>query len=725
MTRRSPEAGEVEIRVHATGLNFRDVLNALGMYPGDAVPLGIECSGGITAVGPGVEDLRVGDAVLGVAPGCFSTFVTTHSGLVVKKPPELSFEDAAAIPSVFLTVYFSLYRLAKMSAGERVLIHAAAGGVGLAAVQLAQRVGAEIFATVGTPEKAAFLKSLGVEHVMSSRSLDFADEVMNLTAGEGVDIVLNSLAGEFIPKGLSLLRANGRFLELGKRDIWDHGRVADFRKDIRYFIVELAEKFTGDRSLIHAMLTELMGQFREGTLRPLPLRLFRQEEVADAFRFMAQAGHIGKIIVSQHVGDTGRREELSAGRPIPLNGDASYLVTGGLGGLGLQVARWMVRRGARHLILMGRSEASAEARETIERLNREGAEVVVVQGDVSRVEDVARAFGRATPPLRGIVHCAGILDDGVLLQQGWDRFAKVMSPKVAGTWNLHLLSRSASLDFFIICSAFASLIGAAGQGNYTAACAFQDLLAHYRRAKGLPATSINWGSWSEVGMAARGRADARLHIQGISSFTPDEGVRVLERLIGASPVQSAAVRVNWPKFIRYFYPECDVPRFFELLLPTEEGTTRKPERHKDRKGDLLKQLQEAMPAESRKVLQNFIQGLLIQELRLDPSFRLDSRQGLKEIGVDSLMNMTLRNHLQSSLGHHLPSTLTFDYPTIEALVDYLLIDILHLNHGHGESPPCPGDTIRKNIDEICELSEEEAETLLLNEMDKARRNKTT
>jgi myxalamid-type polyketide synthase MxaB len=721
-SRQAPGFEEVEIRVHATGLNFRDVLNALGMYPGDSVPLGVDCAGTITAVGGGVEDFRVGDAVLGVAPGCFSTFATTHSKLVVHKPPEFSFEDSAAIPSVFLTAYFSFHRLAKMSAGERVLIHAAAGGVGLAAVQLAQQAGVEIFATAGNPEKMDFLRSLGVEHVMNSRSLGFFDEVMDKTAGQGVDIVLNSLTGEFIPKGLSLLRANGRFLELGKRDIWSHEKVANFRKGIKYYVVDLAEKFRNDQPLIHSMLTELLDQFRTGILKPIPLRVFRQEEIRDAFRFMAHARHIGKIVVSQpfgdtkEVGDSDDQVEHGPSQSITLRADASYLITGGLGGLGLHVAQWMVGQGARHLILMGRSRASTETLETIEKLNRKGAKIVIAQGDVAKDDDVARIFELATtslPPLRGIVHCAGVLDDGVLLQQNWDRFVKVMAPKVAGTWNLHTMSQRMQLDFFVLFSSIASLFGAAGQGNYAAACAFQDALAHYRRGIGLPAISINWGSWSETGMAARGHADTRLKTRGISPFTPGKAVEVLERLIESRFSQSIAISVDWPKFIRLFSRDGDMPRFFERLAQTEHGTTKKPEKGKDHRGDLLIKLQEALPGKRKKILLDHVATQAAQVLGFASWQSEDYRKPLSDLGLDSLMAVELRNRLASAVSRNLPATLLFDYPTLEEVASYLASEMSSLFEITDSAQASSGESrLEQNIlGNIEQLSEDDVERL--------------
>ena len=361
--RREPGPGEVEIRVRAVGLNFRDVLIAMDLIPPlyqDSLDVGFECVGEIVAVGAGVEGLEVGDGVIAFAPGCLGTYVTADASFVMPKPARLSFEEAATLPIAFFTAHYALNHLGRLAEGERVLIHAAAGGVGQAAVRIARRAGAEIFATAGSPEKRKFLRSLGVQHVMDSRSLDFADEVMELTDGEGVDVVLNSLAGEFIPKSLSTLRTGGRFLEIGKVDFLQHTRLDLWllKNNISFFAIDLSEHLLKRPDLSRAILREALQFFEEGSLEPLPFKTFPISQAVDAFRYMAQAKHIGKVVVSLE------EDEVpvvpSKKRPA-ISPDGTYLVTGGAGGLGLSTAEWLVEQGARHLLLTGRSGAASEA----------------------------------------------------------------------------------------------------------------------------------------------------------------------------------------------------------------------------------------------------------------------------------------------------------------------------------------------------------------------------
>jgi NADPH:quinone reductase-like Zn-dependent oxidoreductase len=301
--RKEPDPGEVEIQVRTVGLNFRDVLIAMDLIPPlyqDSLDVGFECVGEIVAVGDGVEALEVGDSVIAFAPGCLGSFVTTGSSFVMPKPARLSFEEAATLPIAFFTAHYALNRLARLEEGERVLIHAAAGGVGQAAVRIAQRAGAEIFATAGSPSKREYLRSLGIHHVMDSRSVHFADQVMELTGGEGVDVVLNSLAGEFIPKSLSTLRPGGRFLEIGKVDFLQHTRLDLWllRNNISFFAIDLSEHLLKRPDLCKAVLREALQHFEEGSLEPLPFETFPISRAVDAFRHMAQAKHIGKVVVS-------------------------------------------------------------------------------------------------------------------------------------------------------------------------------------------------------------------------------------------------------------------------------------------------------------------------------------------------------------------------------------------------------------------------------------------
>jgi acyl transferase domain-containing protein/acyl carrier protein len=681
--RPQPGRGQVEIRVHATGMNFRDVLIALGMYPGDPVPLGGECAGTITALGEGVEGFQVGDEVVAITPGSFSTFVVIGADLVAPKPTHLSFEEAATIPIAFLTAHYGLRLKARISPGDRVLIHAAAGGVGTAAVHLALQAGAEVFATAGNDEKRQFLKSLGVRHIMNSRSLDFADEIMADTGGEGVDIVLNSLSGDYIPRSLSVLKAGGRYVEIGKIGIWSEIQVAQVKADISYFIIDMAETIREEPSVAGSLLRAIVEEFTQGHLNPLPLKVFPMEDVASAFRYMAQAKHIGKVVVSQQQAMPG----AAPGQQGTLRDDATYLITGGLGALGLLVARWMVERGARQLVLIGRGGAhvTTAARETLHELEEAGARVVIAQADVSQreqVESVLAEAGKHMPPLRGVIHLAGVLDDGVLLQQTWPRFAKVMAPKIAGAWNLHVLTQHTPLDFFVLFSSVASLIGSPGQGNYSAANAFLDALAFHRRAQRLPAVSINWGPWAGDGMtsAAGGGGKRKWTSLGMGTIAAEEGLQALGGLLRESSPQVAVLPTDWPVFLQEFPGGSAPPLLADMARESqlEPGAARLP----DEKPEFLRQLEEAPAIKRRSLLTAHIREQVVRVLGLQPSYPLDPAQPLSELGLDSLMAVELRNRLQTNLGHTLPATIYFDYPTIESVSSYLATQVLSL-----EEPP--------------------------------------
>ena len=667
--RRAPGPGEVEIRVHASGLNFKDVLNALAMVPDTGLPLGMECAGTISAVGADVTDFQVGDAVVALTYGTFSTFLTVPAAFVLPKPRGLSFEEAATLPVAFVTAALALEHMGRMGPGDRVLIHAAAGGVGQAAVQLAQRAGAEIFATAGSPEKRAFLRSLGVQHVFDSRSLGFADEVMAATGGEGIDVVLNSLAGEFIPKSLALMRANGRFLELGQRDLLSAADVARLGRNLQYVVLDGTAITRSDPALVRAIFARIMAATDEGSIRPLPLRAFPLAEAPGAFRYMAQAKHIGKIVVVQ--------PEAARAVPAAVRADATYLITGGLGALGQVVAEWLVEQGARSLVLVGRGAPSARAAATVERLRAAGARVTIAQADVSRaeaVEALLREIGRTLPPLRGIVHAAGVLDDGVLLRQDWDRFQKVLAPKVDGAWNLHAATAEQDLDFFVLFSSIASLFGSAGQGNYVAANAFLDALAHARRARGLPALSINWGIWSDHGLAAERGADVRAAGLGVESLSTEQGLQVLARVLPHAGPQLAVTPMRWPKYLQQ-YAASGVPPFLAAFADQarREATTAAPAAAPRFPARLA-----AAPVHvQRGLILEQVQALAGKVLELEPA-SLDNSLPLSEMGLDSLMAVELRNLLGAAVGaaRPLPATLVFDYPTIEAIARYLADEVL-------------------------------------------------
>ncbi|HEX8089839.1 MAG TPA: SDR family NAD(P)-dependent oxidoreductase, partial [Blastocatellia bacterium] len=419
-TRKKPGPGEVEIQVCAVGLNFRDVMLAMGVLPsapGVVEPLGWECAGKIVSVGEGVDDFLPGREVVAIAPNCFGNYAIAKATLVASKPAHLSFEEAATLPIALVTGHYCLRRLARIGRGERVLIHAASGGVGLAAVRIAQRAEAEIFATAGSVEKRDFLRAMGIEHVFDSRSLSFADEIKRVTGGEGVDVILNSLAGEAIASGLSILREGGRFIELGRRDIYGNAQLGlrPFQQNLSFFAFDLARLIERQPS-IGDVFREALDEYIDEGQAALPYQAFPIADMVSAFRLKAQAKHTGKIVIAMQ-GES-LKVEPAAQDLAQLNAEATYLITGGLGGLGLKIAERMIEQGARHLVLMSRSNISPAAQKAVEALKR-AAEVIVARADVSKRKQVAKLIDsiRTTmPPLRGVVHAAGLLDDGILLQ---------------------------------------------------------------------------------------------------------------------------------------------------------------------------------------------------------------------------------------------------------------------------------------------------------------------
>jgi acyl transferase domain-containing protein/acyl carrier protein len=663
-TRRAPGKGEIEIELKATGLNFRDVLNVLGMYPGEAGPLGQDAAGVVSAVGEGVDGFEVGDRVLTLLAGSFASHIITIPEVVMKIPAGMSFEEAATIPVVFLTTHYALNRLGAMKSGERVLIHAGAGGVGMAAIQLAKNAGAEIFVTVGSPEKVELMRAMGVRHIFSSRNLDFHEGVLEATNGEGVDLVLNSLAGEFIPKSLGLLRQGGRFLEIGKTGIWSKEQAEAFRPGTSYFTIALDE-LTSQPELVGALFREVMEEFAAQRLTALPLRSYPLEDAKSAFQFMARGKHTGKLVIS-HV----KASDKDACRP-----DASYLVTGGLGGLGLEVARWLVEKeGARELALVGRSAPSETAKQVLRDLEAKGARIIVKSVDVSdarAVDDLLAEMEReGCAPLRGVVHAAGVRDDGVIEQQSWEKYLRVSAPKALGAWNLHRATQRAgcALDFFVCFSSAASLLGNGGQANYAAANAFLDSLMAYRRNRGLAGLSINWGAWSEVGLAAELVRSQSLK-GGMGAMSPAEGVEAFGRLLRRKSGQIAVLPMDWSAVLRQLGSDEPPPFLSEVIEPD-----RKPKkRSASAAAALLAQLSAAPAGERKEILVAFVQSELSVVLGMQGEQKLDPKKGFKDLGVDSLMSVEIRNRLRKALGDRvkLPPTLVFDYPSVEALAGFL------------------------------------------------------
>ena len=679
VSRRTPEAGEVEIRVHASGLNFLDVLDVLGILPFDRALLGGECAGEIVQVGAGVSAFQVGDRVAALVAGGFSQYVTVVSALVVTLPAALTFAQAAGIPSNFLTTYYALHTVANIQPGDKVLIHAAAGGTGLAAIQIAQAAGAEIYATA-SPGKWATLQALGITHLYNSRTLAFADQILADTAGAGVNIVLNSLTGEgFIEKSLAVLAAGGRFLELAKRDVWHADTVNDTRADVKYHFVDLMTVAQAQPTEIGAMLAAIMDAFAAGTLHLLPQTAFAIQDAVSAFRYMQQAKHIGKIVLTAPPVSARSSAEIHGGASgvvtATVHAAATYLITGGLGGLGLAVARWLAEQGARHLLLLGRSAPNAAAQTQLDQLRALGVVVTVVQADVTDRAQLQNALAQVDSryPLRGVIHSVGVLDDGLLAGQSWARFTKVLAPKLAGTWHLHELTQALPLDCFVLFSSMTGLLGNQGQANHAAANAFLDAFVYYRRAQGLPALSINWGGWSDIGVAADlVRANRQLMAErGQGAIAPAQGIAAFAYLLAQSQrrqaVQVGVMPIQWPQ---YLTQAAAASLFYRDFRQANAGA--QPLVSTAPTVNLRQQLQAADPATRRQHLLDYLRTAVAKVLGLRDPAQIHPQQGLLEMGLDSLMAIELRNQLGRTLAQKLPSTLIFDYPTIDELRHYLL-----------------------------------------------------
>lgn len=719
--RRPPAAGEVEIRILAAGLNFSDVMKAMGLYPGlpdGPIPLGIECSGRVTAVGDGVTHVAPGDEVIAITPFSFGTFVTTPAARVLRKPAGMAFDAAATLPIAFLTAWYALKHLARLERGERVLIHSATGGVGLAAVQIARHVGAEIVATAGTEEKRQYLRDLGIEHVFDSRSPAFAREILECTRGEGVDAVLNSLSGEAIALGLSILRPYGRFLEIGKRDIYENNPLglAAFKKNVSFFAVDLDHTMRERPALLGSLFADVMRLVEDGTFQALPARTFPLAEASQAFRHMSQARHIGKIILTAPQGDMSVAP--AAGASTILQADGTYLLTGGLGGLGLAIAEWMSRSGAGALVLTGRSGASPEAERKLDAMRRNGTRIEVVKADIAdeaQVADMLATIGTTLPPLRGIIHAAGVLDDGTLPQMTLDRFRTVMAPKIRGAWNLHKHTAETPLDFFVLFSSASTVFGAAGQANYSAANAFLDALAWHRRALGRPSLVINWGAWGEVGLASRPDRLEWLKRQGLLPLTNRQGVAALEQALRADRIQFMINDIDWNRFLE-FQPKDHASALFTELrepaageaaaapaAPVAEPTATKAAPAES--GGLTRARLLATDAKERRaVLEAFLQEHVARILGLASS-KLSPQRSLLTLGLDSLMATEIRNRIEASLGVSLPVTTLLQGCSVADLAKEVLSQV-------GAESPKADDRLSKVLEQVDKLTPEQARALL-------------
>ena len=685
------EPDQIEVDVQATGLNFRDVMYALGLLSDEAIEngfagptLGFEFAGVVSRVGGMHGDFSPGDAVVGFGPSSFGNRVLTPTAAVSHIPPGMSFAAAATIPSTFLTAYYALHHLARLAADEKVLIHGAAGGVGIAAIQVAKWIGAEIYATAGSDEKRDFLRLLGVEHIYDSRSLAFADQILEQTGGEGVDVILNSLAGEAINRNLQVLKPFGRFLELGKRDFYENTKVGlrPFRNNISYFGIDADQLMLVFPELTRLLFAEIMAHFAEGLFHPLPYHTFEAEDVVDAFRYMQQARQIGKIVVTYHHGiHRPYHPEKHERRPLRLSVDASYLVTGGLGGFGLRTAEWLASKGARQLILISRSgPQSTVAREAIDRLGKQGVKVHAAACDVSDRQALAALLAETAtnlPPLKGIVHAAAVIDDRLVRNVDADQIRRVLAPKVLGAYHLHDLTRDRELDLFVVFSSATTPFGNPGQASYVAANACLESLAAYRRASGLCATSVGWGPIEDVGFLARNEKirDALQDRMGGAALRSEMALDVLELLLLSDRSGLAILELDW-QALRRFLPTASAPKFRELAWQANGGSARE-----DHAEDVQRLLAELPDEQLLVTFVDLVRKEIGEILRVSPD-KIDPNRSLYDMGLDSLMGVELVLALEARFGVRLPVMAISQNPSIMKLAAH----VIRLLRGSSDHP---------------------------------------
>ena len=682
--RTPPESKEIEVRVEAAGINFRDLMKVLGTYPGapaNSVDLGDEFSGIVTKTGSEVTSWKEGDAVVGFSPGSFRSHVVTGEEAVFRKPEPLSAIEAAAFPTVFLTASFAIKRLARMKSGDSILIHTAAGGVGLAAVQVAQDLGLEIFATAGSKEKRRMLRDRGVEQVMDSRSLAFADEVMKLTRGRGVDAVLNSLSGEFLLKSLSVLAPFGNFLEIGKVDIYSDSRIGMFalRNNISFHAIDLDQFVQSRPAEAKQILEEIVSGFEQGRFTPLPCETFPATEVGPAFRKMARGFHHGKLVLEfpeKEVRARTREESRNL-----FTGEKTYVVSGGAAGFGFEIAKWLARNGARHIALMSRTGPKAESTVLeIERLREKGIVVRDVRVDIADGRAVGKEIEEIEnemPPVGGVVHAAMVLDNRPIEELDDDSFSAAFDPKAYGGWNLHSATLHRKLDFFLCFSSFAAVIGAFKQANYNAGNTFLDELCHYRQDLGLQALSINWGSLSGTGYVEREQKTRDyLEAVGVRAFPTEEVITLVERLLSRNTPQITAAKVDWATLVHLAPGIARVPLYETVVKNLENRFS----------AGSFRPMVLAATADQQK---NMIEELIASEIAdvFGSDDVIDRSLPVTELGLDSLMAIELLNRIESQLGIQFPIGSILNGPSIEELSGPVLEALVRSVDSLEESEP--------------------------------------
>jgi polyketide synthase 5 len=651
----SPGPGQIEVSVRASSVNFSDVLVAFGRYPafeGRLPQLGADFAGVVTAVGPDVTDHKVGDHVGGLcADGCWGTFLTVDARLAVTLPAGLSDDHAAAVTTAHATAYYGLHDLAHLTAGDKVLIHSATGGVGQAAIAIARAAGAEIFATAGSDARRELLRSMGIEHVYDSRSLDFATQIRSDTQGYGVDVVLNSVTGAAQRASLELLAFGGRFVEIGKRDIYGDTRMGlfPFRRNLTFYAVDLGLMAYSHPDRLRKLLTTVYRLTADGSLPPPECTHYPLAEAATAIRVMSGAQHTGKLVLD--VPATGRVDVVvPPGQVRVFRRDGAYVVTGGLGGLGLFLAEQMASAGAGRIVLSSRTQPSPQALQKIEAIRAAGADVVVECGDITEPDTARRLVAAATATglqLRGVLHAAAVIDDAVLSNITDELIERDWAPKVDGAWNLHIATAAQPLDWFCSFSSVAALVGSPGQGAYAAANSWLDTFARWRRDQGLPANTIAWGAWAQIGRGPPPAAGADVAI------APDDGAYAFETLLRYDRAYSGYAPIADTPWLAAFVQRTPFAAAFRASRQNPAGASKL-------RAELDELPLDEWPLRMRRMISDHVS--VIVRRSIDPD------RPLPECGIDSLGALELCTRIEADTGVRIKGT---EVTTIRGLAGLL------------------------------------------------------
>ncbi len=701
ITRVAPKSDEVEIEVHSFPLNFKDVMKVMGLLPDDYLVdsyfgkgLGLECAGVITRVGSRVTRFRVGDeVVMPISTYGVQSYITGPEAHVMPKPSPLSMAESAVFIN-WIAPYYGLKYVARLMPGDKILIHSAAGAVGLAAIQISRWRNAEIYATAGNNEKREYLKSIGVKYVSDSRSLQFVNDVKDWTKRKGVDVVLNSLSGEALWQSFNLLAPYGRFIEIGKRDILDNQplAMAAFGRNQTFSAVDTDIMLADNPKLFLQMYHEVWHLFEDGVFSAMPTKTYPASEIKEAFRDFSQAKHIGKIVVDF-------KDQMVMAHPAKESladkiHQGSMLITGAFGGFGIELVRWLVQQGAQNLVLVSRrGPISMAADQMVADLKSSGVHFVIKQVDLSKSDSVKGLIDevRTTlPPLKGIFHAAGVVDDMAIGSLDAAAIQWVMAPKAAGAWFLHENTLDLDLDYFVLFSSVSAIIGNPGQINYGAANAVLDGLAHFRRSRGLHAISINWGALSEVGMVGKDKnIERHLALLGVDTYSSSQAMQALETILAHNLPQISFMNLNWFR-LKQQLGKKDTWSRFEQFTSSEliANSTRYPLRH---------ELNE-LPSEQQAA---FIETHLIEhiaQITRNNIEQIPTSAGLDRLGIDSLMAVELISALRMSLGVEINQMKVMQGITISALAEEIHSEIFGSD-----------DEI---FDQIDEMTEDELDALL-------------